>query len=250
MENIGILYFSSTGNSLYIAKRVKSRLGGKILFIPTYRGDGGEFDRIFIVTPIYSFGMPVPVCDLLDRLDKTVEIFVIQNYGGMVGGADRLFFEYAAARGLNVKSIHVLKMPENFTLVMSPPRFYVDLILKSADERIDGIISDIENRKYRIPHKKHTKEKTYLKNKSNWHIIGERLSATDKCIRCGKCVALCPVDNISLTNGKITFANKCIACLACFHRCPQKAIVYLNKDNKKRYINPNVDENEIGRDID
>lgn len=28
MQNLGILYFSSTGNSLYISKKIKEKLGG------------------------------------------------------------------------------------------------------------------------------------------------------------------------------------------------------------------------------
>ena len=35
---IGILYFSSTGNSLYIAQRVQHTMGGQIKYIPNYEG--------------------------------------------------------------------------------------------------------------------------------------------------------------------------------------------------------------------
>lgn len=250
IENFGILYFSSTGNSLYIAKRIKSKLGGKVLYIPTYTGDGSEFKKIIIVTPIYSFGLPVPLLDLLDKLNKTSEIIVIQNYGGMVGGADRLFYEYTKKRALNIKSVFVMKMPENYTLVMSPPNFYKNAVLRTADKKIAEIIQKIKDQNYRIPKKKSTKEKTYLKNKANWHKIGERFSVSDKCIKCGKCIQMCPAKNISMENSKIKFSNKCIACLGCFHRCPQKAIIYNNKDNKKRYLNPNIEENEIGKNIE
>lgn len=247
---LGILYFSSTGNSLYIAKKVKEKLGGEILYIPKYSGDGSEFEKIIIVTPIYSFGLPVHVFDLLERLDKSKEIVVIQNYGGMVGGADRLFYDLAKNKfGLNIKSIFKLKMPENFTLVMSPPKFYIKSILKSADKRISKVVDAIANENYTLPKQKKTKEKTYFKNKSNWHLIGERFSVNKKCVKCGKCVSICPAQNISLKNGKIEFGDGCVACLGCFHRCPNQAIIYRGKDNKKRYVNPNVDESEIGKDL-
>lgn len=48
---IGILYFSSTGNSLYIAQKIQKRLGGQIKYIPSYEGNGGEFEKILVVTP-------------------------------------------------------------------------------------------------------------------------------------------------------------------------------------------------------
>ncbi len=245
----GILYFSSTGNSLQIAQKVQKKFGGGIFYIPKYLGDGCEFDRIFIVTPIYSYGMPAHVFELLPRLDKEKEIIIIQNYGGMSGNADRLIYEYCMKYGLNVKSIYTIKMPENFTLSFTVPKFYLKGVLKKSEGRIDEVLQRIADKDFSLPQKAKTKEQTYLRNKSNWHLIGERFSVTDDCIRCGKCVSLCPTQNISLTDEGIKFADKCVACLGCYHRCPKKAIIYQNKSKKDRYINPNVDENKIGKDI-
>lgn len=250
MVKLGILYFSSTGNSLYIAKKIKEQLGGTILYIPTYSGNGNEFDKLMIVTPIYSFGMPTPVFDLLPRLEKGIEIIAIQNYGGMVGGADKLLYDYALKCGLNIKSVYTMRMPENYTLLMSPPSFFKNLVLKNADKRIGAIITAYRRQKYAIPKAKHTKEKTYFKNKGNWHLIGGRFSVTTACIECKKCISICPANNIGFTDGKIVFGDRCIACLGCFHRCPQRAIIYNNKDNKKRYVNPNIDETEIGKNFE
>lgn len=249
MDRFGILYFSSTGNGLYLAKRIKERTGGDILYIPAYDGDGSEYERLVIVTPIYSFGLPVPVLDLFEKLNTRSEMIAVQSYGGMVGGANRLLYEYALSRSLNIKSVYTIKMPENYTLVMSPPEFYKKRVLKKAEKKIDVIAAKIIDGQYVIPKKRRTHEKTYLKNKSNWRKIAERFSVTDKCVKCGKCIALCPADNIALKDGKIVFSDRCIACLGCFHRCPNKAIVYKNKDNKKRYVNPNIDESDIGKDF-
>ena len=246
----GILYFSSTGNSLYISQKLKDKIGGKIIYIPTYQGDGSEFEQIFIVTPIYSYGMPRHVYDLLPRLNRQSEITVIQNYGGMVGGADYYLYSYALKNGLNIKSVFTLKMPENFTLDFTVPKFYLRNVLKTADKRIDGVIAKITSGVQSIPSKKRTKEAKYLKNKSNWHIIGERFSVSDKCIKCGKCIKICPDKNISMVDDKIVFSDHCVACLGCYHRCPNKAIVYLKKKKKDRYLNPYIDENLIGKNID
>ncbi|MDE5756923.1 MAG: EFR1 family ferrodoxin [Clostridia bacterium] len=246
----GILYFSSTGNSLQIAKRVQERFGGSILYIPKYDGDASEFERVFIVTPIYSYGLPTPVFDLIPRLVKDKEIIVIQNYGGMIGGADALFYDYAMQHNLNIMGIYTLKMPENYTLFLVPPKFYTNSILKSSNKRIDKILDKIENEKYKLPNPHaSTKRDTYLKNKGNWHIIGDRFSVNDNCVKCQKCVQICPSNNIAVEDGKIVFKDNCIACLGCYHRCPQKAIVYLDKKSKYRYVNPNVKEKEIGQNF-
>lgn len=246
---IGILYFSATGNSLYIAQRVQGKMGGQIKYIPNYNGDGSEFEKIILVMPIYSYGMPTFVYDIIPRLNKETEFIVIQNYGGMVGGADYFTYRYAEGQGLNIKAVYVLKMPENFTTTFTVPKFYINRTLKSADKRIDDVIDSIISGNYRLPKKCKTKSNTYFKNKSNWHLISEDFSATDACVKCGKCVSICPVGNICLKDGKIVFSNKCVACLGCYHRCPQKAIVYKGKNKKDRYINPNVTESHIGKDM-
>ena len=247
---LGILYFSSTGNSLYIAKKIKEKLGGQILYIPSYAGNGSEFEKIVIVTPIYSFGLPSHVFDLLPRLDRSKEITIVQNYGGMVGGADYFAYSYAMQNGLNIKSVYTIKMPENFTLTFTVPKLYLKCVLKSADKRIEKVIEKIVKGELTVPRKKRTNETMYLKNKSNWHIIGERFSVTDDCVKCGKCVNICPAQNISFSEDKIVFADRCVACLGCYHRCPKKAIVYLKKKKKDRYVNPRIDENLIGKNID
>ena len=246
----GILYFSSTGNSIYIAKKIKEKIDGQIIYIPNYSGNGSEFEKIIIVTPIYSFGMPSHVYDLLPHLDKTKELIIVQNYGGMIGGADYYVYNYALQNSLDIKSVYTIKMPENFTLTFTMPKFYLKSILKSADARIDKVITSIVSGENSIPRKKRTKESTYLKNKSNWHVIGNRFSVNESCVKCGKCISVCPANNIAMVDNKIVFADGCVACLGCYHRCPEKAIVYLKKKKKDRYINPNIDENLIGKNID
>lgn len=247
---LGIFYFSSTGNSLYIAQRVKGMLGGQIKYIPNYTGDGSEFQRMILVSPIYSYGLPSFVYDLLPRLNKAGELVVILNYGGMTGGADQFVYRYARDLGLNIQGVFVLKMPENFTTTFTVPRFYIKSTLKSADKRIDRVADRIRRGDFRVPQKRRTREAVYLKNKSNWHLLARDFSTTDACTQCGKCVSLCPGGNIRLERGKIVFLDQCVACLGCYHRCPQKAIVYRKNTKKDRYINPNINEAHIGRDME
>ena len=55
-----------------------------------------------------------------------------------------------------------------------------------------------------------------------WH------RATDACIGCGKCVELCPLNNIRLENGKPVWGKHCTHCMACICYCPKEAIEYGN----------------------
>jgi ferredoxin len=51
-----------------------------------------------------------------------------------------------------------------------------------------------------------------------------RLHADEQCEGCGLCVRLCPVDNVTLCDGRAEFADQCVLCLRCLHACPQEAI--------------------------
>ncbi|MGN1203279.1 MAG: EFR1 family ferrodoxin, partial [Eubacterium sp.] len=180
----GIFYFSSTGNSLYIAQKIKDELGGRIIYIPHFKGNTEEFDRIIIVSPIYSYGLPVHTYELLKNLTAKSKVYIVLNYGGMVGGADLLTYNLAKEHNINVRAIYTLRMPENFTLTFSTPKFYSDSALKAAPKKIEKIIAAIKADAINIPKNKKTKKKTYYKNKSNWHLIARDFSVTDSCVGC------------------------------------------------------------------
>ncbi len=245
----GILYFSSTGNSLYISKCIQEKIKSKIFYIPTYNGDGSEFDRIIIVSPIYSFGLPYHVYNIIPTLSKHTPVEIVLNYGGMISGADYFTYMHAKNSGLNIRAVYTIKMPENFTLSYTVPKFYLNSILKSAPKRIKKVVNFIDNNTVNIPKSKKTKDKVYFKNKSNWYKIGQDFHVNESCISCGKCISLCPINNISFSNNKIVFGDKCVACLGCYQRCKQKAIQYKDKKKSFRYINPYINENDIGKNI-
>ena len=60
--------------------------------------------------------------------------------------------------------------------------------------------------------------------------------ADDACIGCGQCVKNCPMNNITLENGKPIWGNQCTHCMACICYCPTEAIEYGKKSiGKPRY---------------
>ena len=244
----GILYFSSTGNSLYVAQIVQKYISGELRYIPSYKGNGGEYEKIIIVSPVYSYGLPVHVFDLLPSL-RGRDVYMILTYGGMLAGADRLTYEYACDNGLKIKGVYAVKMAENFTLTFSTPSFYNKLMLRAVPEKVERIVASIGRNEQNIPKEKKTKRLEHETNKANWHLIAKDFSVTENCIQCGKCVKLCPSSNISLKENKIRFGENCVACLGCYHRCPQKAIRYKNRKKLDRYFHPEVKEADLGEDV-
>ncbi|MFZ3130032.1 MAG: 4Fe-4S binding protein [Desulfosporosinus sp.] len=46
----------------------------------------------------------------------------------------------------------------------------------------------------------------------------------EKCIGCGQCVDICPIEAIELDNGFAVISDECIECGACTDACPTEAI--------------------------
>lgn len=52
---------------------------------------------------------------------------------------------------------------------------------------------------------------------------------SDTCIKCGKCALVCPMNNLSLSKGKIVANGRCTLCYRCVNQCSKKAITILGK---------------------
>ena len=242
-----VFYFSSTGNSLYAAKRIAEALEGEILYIPNYGGEEIEADRVVIVTPEYALGLPIPTVDFMKKLKTSAPVYLVLTYGGAVMGADREAYDEAKEAGLDVRAVHTLKMVENFTVFFTVPKGYIKRTMRKAPPKLDAIIGGIRNNEAFEPKKKKGGRRDSEKMRDGWRQMGEKLHVTDACVKCGKCVSLCPVNNIELTEDGIRFKNACIACLGCYHRCPQKAIKFAKFKKKFRYFCPLARESELGK---
>lgn len=51
----------------------------------------------------------------------------------------------------------------------------------------------------------------------------------DKCVGCGICVYLCPVDDCLTGWSEIKVADTCIDCFKCVHGCPVNAVTIVGK---------------------
>ena len=58
----------------------------------------------------------------------------------------------------------------------------------------------------------------------------------DKCLRCGTCAEVCPIENIDWKQGEeLTWQHDplCTTCFACYHHCPVHAIEYGHRTKHK-----------------
>ena len=95
----GIFYFSSTGNSLYIAEQIKAELGGEIRYIPKFTGDVNAYDKIIIVSPIHSYGLPTLVYNFIANMKSAKPLYIVLNCGGLQSMPHTLLINFAKTLG-------------------------------------------------------------------------------------------------------------------------------------------------------
>lgn len=245
-----ILYFTSTGNNLYLAKRI----GGKLISIPKAIKENTlsfKDDRIGIIVPVYGQMIPPYVQEFL----KTVKfdspyIFGILSYGQFAGNASGHLKDFAFKNGFAFNYISTIKMVDNYL-----PIFDMDNQIKKEEKKkieynLNNIIEDLENKKNFIQPasliaKLYTSFSTKFYKFSTGSGIVDKYSIEDGCTMCGVCSKVCPTNNIKLGTSKPGFGNNCITCLACTHNCPNNVIRLKSERSRTRFINTNVTLDEI-----
>ena len=240
-----ILYFSATGNSEYAAKRIAAETGDIAVSITDcYKKQIFSFDEKYktlgIVSPTYSWGLPVIVTDFLQRLDLSYKpdyIYFIATYGTTPGQTGKFADNILAPKGLSLSAKFSVKMPDTWTPIFDlSNKEKVRRINDKAELEINGIIKQIK--KFIVG--------DFMKNKLPYPLakIGYKIeydlmrktkhfSVGDSCVGCGLCAKNCPVAIIKLKSHKPEWIKEqCVMCLACLHRCPKFAIQY-GKNTKK-----------------
>lgn len=249
-----IYYFTGTGNSLSIAKKIEEVLEEEVILKPLEKFK--EIEKIIpksetvgFIFPIYFGDIPKFVKNILKKFDlsNTKYVFAIPNCYGLVGGAINNLKKIL--KNSELKYINVVHMPDN--AILFPIEKDKEKLEKSKDE-INTIIDDLRNRKEKKEFSVNTWQKFIyyiMKGTAEIDFSPKRFRVNEKCIGCGICVEVCPCNNIKLIDKKPKFYENCAHCLSCFHLCPEEAIYMKNFTirNRRRYKNPDVDLKELFR---
>ena len=240
-----VLYFTATGNSLYVAKR----LGGECYSIPKLMKEGHfEFgdEKLGIIFPTYNLGVPKIVEDFLNKANlKSNYIFGIATYGAFSGAVSRHLFEIGKRNGIEFSYINEIIMIDNNLVMFDIKKQIEKESKKKIEENLVKIIKDVEEGTEYI--KKHTiimNGMRLISEKLYNNEFDKNFSVDNNCNGCKTCERVCPVDNIKVENKPI-FNNNCQQCMACIHNCPKKAIGIKKEKNKTRFINQNITLKEI-----
>ena len=243
-----ILYFSGTGNSKYVAKRIADVLGDEIVNLndrikasDTSPIETGE--RLIVVTPTYAWRIPRVVRDWLRKteLRGAKQVWFVMTCGSEIGNADRYNRELCTEKAISCMGTAQIVMPENYIAMFNvPPKEQAKSIVEQAEPELQKVLTRLKAGQ-EFPPPRETLYDRLMSGPVNpvfyrFFVKAEAFRATDACIGCGKCVELCPLSNIHLENGKPLWGKNCTHCMACICYCPKEAIEYGKKSRgKPRY---------------
>lgn len=283
MESI-VYYFSGTGNSLAIAKKLAEKLKCKIYPINELSNEANtQINRkIVVVFPVYlsqAYGIPIIIKDNLELLKNINNKIVI---GICTCGGFKLVNAVPALCNLRkvIKSNKIgyfdgysIKLPMNNLEYPSP---FIDQDQQKmffySEKEIDGIYRNLLNGKQSIKfffqiifnffmkplyvllgniYANHVFKMAKLpKNKKNSylesvHLTDRSIEINQNCNGCGVCVKVCPANNIELKNNKPIFLSKCEMCMACDEWCPNNSIHHWCRTKRLKYHHPEITINDM-----
>ncbi len=245
-----VIYFSGTGNSRYVANMINSAIGGddEIValndLIKTGLGKPLVSEKPFVfVTPTYGWRIPRLVSKFIRETDfgGNNKAYFAMTCGDGTGNAAAYVKELCAERGLVFMGLASVVMPENYIAMFAvPDKAQAEAIIEKAEPGMRSIAEYIKNGQ-QLPTETVTLAGRFLSSVVNpifyrFFISAKGFYVTEKCVACGKCVRLCPLNNIQLLEGKPEWGGECTHCMACICGCPEEAIEYKNKSKgKPRY---------------
>ena len=248
-----ICYFTATGNSLYVARRVGGE-GAELLSIPQLmKQDRIEVadEAVGLVFPVYVGGLPMMVCEFLNRADvEAGYLFAVCTCGTGVGVALDQVEEACRERGWNLSYSAGVLMVDNF-LPLFEMREQVDTLpAKDVEGQLAAICDDIAGRQL---HCARASAKTRAMMAMSGGLAKRVLRkdaardyvVTDACTRCGTCAKVCPSDNINVTESGLVFGESCEVCYACLHACPVNALHLRKEQSSARFRNEHVSLRDI-----
>ncbi len=243
-----ILYFSGTGNSKYVAEQIAKITTDEIVSIndKLQNNDKSDIlvdDRLIFVVPTYAWRIPRVVREwiLKTNFKGAKNTWFVMTCGSEIGNAEKYNKKLCNKKGFTYMGSTGVVMPENYIAMFDSPKDdEIKKIILQADAEIKNITEVlVQNKPFPTP--RNNLQDKVMSGPVNMlfypmFVKAKGFYADSKCINCGKCVKVCPLNNIEIKNNKPVWNNNCTHCMACISYCPTNAIEYGKKTvGKKRY---------------
>ncbi len=243
-----ILYFSGTGNSRYVAEQIAKITNDELVSINNKlkTNDTSKItinDKLIFVVPTYAWRIPKIIRDWIIKTNfiGAKNTWFVMTCGSEIGNAEKYNKQLCQIKNFTYMGTSGVVMPENYIIMFnSPNKDEIEKIFTKADVEITKIANRIkENKPFNTPQNK--LQDKFMSGPVNMlfypmYVKAKGFIADDKCTNCGKCVKVCPLNNIEIKNNKPMWNKNCTHCLACISYCPTNAIEYGKKTvGKQRY---------------
>lgn len=251
-----IYYFSATGNSLAVAKKLQQHLEEcKLIPIVSVLNESTikpKSKTVGFVFPLYYLGIPLLVKNFLEKviLDDVQYTFTVVTRGSqLAGGAIPLLSKILKRKNYRLNAGFYVTMPDNYIPMLNLPN---ETEQQKMYARCEAKLPQIAKRIVAKDSVKETALYSFFRPviqkywTTNVRNSDRRFRVEDSCISCGVCEQVCPVNNIKMGQTKPEWLHHCEECLACIHLCPKQAIQCGKGAKKKpRYRHPEVLVTEI-----
>ena len=232
-----ILYvFSGTGNTLKVASLIKKFMNADVTVYRVSAKSGNApsaegYDLVGIGYPIHAFYAPEPILKFVKNLPEVAyrRAFVFKTSGEglhLNDASSQSIIKILSQKGYDVTMERHIVMPYNMIYRHSDEmakqmwiyaKAYVKLICKELESFTrENVI---------LPFYKTFYAPIFRIEQLFTHLHGPLFRVDgNKCLECGKCVAVCPEHNITVEDGKYKFGTKCVLCMGCSFGCPADAI--------------------------
>lgn len=252
---IQLLYFSGTGNTEFISKRIQEQLKThhtvELLTIESVLFSPELIDQEAILGlgyPVYDFMPPRIVIKALEGLKSVVhqKAFIFSTYT-----SSSLDSNYHAVKALQSKGYHVLTMtnfkaPGASSFIYSNPSNFIvktkTVFEKELRTHMNEFVSDVEKKinlpsqLMRIKFNQFNKVHQSFSKTFFGILFYKNLKVNEDCNQCGICVKSCPEKNLELQDKLvINNSNDCMKCLRCVQSCPNKAINFTSTKRRGDY---------------
>lgn len=239
------IYFSGTGNTKYCIEQFVNEIDCTASCISIEDANAiteiQKNDNIILAYPIYYSNLPKIMRDFIIKNHtafKGKNVFMIATMGLFSGDGAGCSARLLARYGANITGGLHLKMPDCIgdEKVLKKTTEQNKELVKAAQRKIKDaaqrLIDNIPTQEgigflYHIAGLLGQRLWFYHKTKN----YSDKLKINrDKCVGCGLCGQMCPLQNLKLENGKATAKNKCTMCYRCVSNCPKQAITLLGKE--------------------